>query len=173
MKVLNIHERSLDTEPIQVGALIDSLSSKQDHLWPKHTWPRMEFDRPLGVGAKGGHGPIRYYVEMYKPGETITFRFTGPKGFSGIHCFEVQSTPGRCPVLRHTFRVNTSGPALVSWPLLYRPLHDALIEDSLATAQTYLGLVPRIRCWSRWVRILRWILSSGKPRPQATPHKAL
>jgi len=65
MEVLNVHERELEADPIQIGALIDSLASREDRLWPKHVWPRMEFDRSLGVGAKGGHGPIRYFVEEY------------------------------------------------------------------------------------------------------------
>ena len=75
MKVLNIHEREFEADPIQIGALIDTLASKEDRLWPKHVWPRMEFDRSLGVGAKGGHGPIRYFVEEYTPSKSIKFHF--------------------------------------------------------------------------------------------------
>jgi hypothetical protein len=62
MEVINMHERELEAGPVQVGALINPLASKQDGLWPVHIWPRMEFDRSLGVGAKGGHGPMRYFV---------------------------------------------------------------------------------------------------------------
>ena len=94
---------------------------------------------PLGVGANGGHGPIRYFVEAYTPGESITFRFTGPKGFDGFHGFELVSGPNQRVVLRHTLSMTTHGPAVVSWPLVFRPMHDALIEDSLATAQESLG----------------------------------
>ncbi len=32
--------------------------------------------------------------------------------------------------------MSTHGLAVLSWPLVYRPMHDALIEDSLATAET-------------------------------------
>lgn len=88
MKILNVHERELQASPDRVGALIDSLAFRDDALWPKHAWPRMEFDRPLSVGARGGHGPIRYFVEEYVPGESIKFRFTGPKGFNGFHGYE-------------------------------------------------------------------------------------
>lgn len=59
MKVLNVHERELRATSEQVGALIGSLASRNDLLWPRHIWPKMEFDRPLSVGATGGHGPIR------------------------------------------------------------------------------------------------------------------
>ena len=85
MKVVNIHERELPASPERVGALIDSLSSHEDSLWPKHSWPPLEFDRPLSVGAVGGHGPVRYFVEAYTPCKSIRFRFTRPKGFSGYH----------------------------------------------------------------------------------------
>ena len=43
MKVLNIHERELGTDRAAVGALIDSLASVEDRLWPKQQWPRMRF----------------------------------------------------------------------------------------------------------------------------------
>ncbi len=79
MKVINIHERELGANHEQVGALIDSLASEDDRLWPGHSWPRMKFDRPLSIGATGGHGPIRYFIEGYKPGKFIKFCFTNPK----------------------------------------------------------------------------------------------
>ena len=79
-KVINIHERELDATSEQVGALTDSLSSSDDVLWPVHLWPRMELDRLLSRGAVGGHGPIKYLVEDYLPGQFIKFRFTSPRG---------------------------------------------------------------------------------------------
>ena len=173
MEVLNVHERVLESEPVQVGELLDSLSSQEDRLWPRHTWPRMEFDRPLGVGATGGHGPIKYFVEEYTPGRSIKFRFTGPEGFDGFHGYEIISTSKKSTILRHTLKMNTKGLAVLSWPLVYRPLHDALLEDSLATAQVSLGLDPQIQTWSFWVRVLRWFVSGGKARSQVTPDNGL
>jgi hypothetical protein len=173
MKVLNVHERELEASPVQMGALIDSLASKEDRLWPRHLWPRMKFDRPLGVGAKGGHGPIRYFVEEYTQGKSVKFRFTGPKGFDGFHGYEIVNDPSPQVVLRHTLKMNTDGRAIWSWPLVYRPMHDALIEDSLTTAQVSLGLPPEIKAWSLWVKILRWVVSGGKARPQSTPNHLL
>ena len=173
MEVLNIHERELDASPEQVGALIDSLASAEDALWPNHSWPRIKFDRPLGLGAYGGHGPIRYFVEEYTPSESIKFRFTGPKDFDGFHGFEIVNGPKQPVVLRHTLRMNTHGPAILSWPLVYRPMHDALIEDSLTTAQVSLGLTPKVQAWSFWVKILRWVVSGGKARSQVTPQNAI
>lgn len=170
MNVLNVHERELFVPKNQVGALIDSLSSKQDLLWPRHSWPHMEFDRPLEVGAVGGHGPIRYFVDSYSPASSIRFCFTGPKGFNGHHRYEIiEIKVGLC-VLRHTLEMEANGPAVLTWPLIFRPLHDALIEDSLALAQTVLGQQTLIREWSIWVRFLRWVVSKGQARAQVTPN---
>jgi hypothetical protein len=173
MKVINIHEREIETTPEQVGALIDSLASAEDALWPIHSWPHLEFDRPLDVGANGGHGPVRYLVEEYTPGQSVKFRFIGPKGFNGFHGFEMVRTARQSVVLRHTLKMTTQGPALLSWPIIFRPLHDALIEDSLATAQASLGQLPRMQAWSHWVRFLRWAVSGGKARSQVTPNKRM
>lgn len=172
MEVLNIHERDLGANLVQVGALIDSLASREDRLWPKYLWPRMEFDRPLGVDAKGGHGPIRYFVEEYTPSRSIKFRFIGPKGFKGFHCYEIVRGLKKSVVLRHTLKMNAYGWAILSWPMVYRPLHDALLEDSLATAQESLGLPPTMQPWSLRVKILRWVVSGGKARAQVTPNNS-
>lgn len=172
MEVLNVHERELRATSGQAVALIDSLASRNDMLWPWHTWPKMEFDRPLGVGAAGGHGPIRYVVEEYNPGEFVKFRFTGPKGFDGFHGYEIVST-GNVVVLRHTLKMTTHGFAILSWPIVYRPMHDALIEDSLTTAEVSLGQSPQIQSWPLRVRLLRWAVSGGKARSQVTPNMTL
>lgn len=173
MKVLNVHERELQAGPDRVGALVDSLASRDDSLWPRHAWPLMEFDRPLSVGARGGHGPIRYFIEEYVPGESIKFRFTGPRGFDGSHGYEWMRTTADTAVLRHTLEMTTHGLAVLSWPVVYQPMHDALIEDSLATAEASLGHAPHIQPWSLWVRFLRWVISGGKARAQVTPNQRL
>lgn len=63
MQVLNIHEREIAAAGVAVGALIDSLASADDRLWPRTMWPPMRFDHPLGVGTSGGHGPIGHAIE--------------------------------------------------------------------------------------------------------------
>jgi hypothetical protein len=158
MKVFNTHESEIKAPGEQVGALIDSLASRRNALWPTHSWPKMAFDRPLGVGATGGHGPIKYFVEDYAPGQFIRFRFTSPKGFDGWHGYETVDSPGPAVVLRHTLEMTTHGLAALSWPIVFRPLHDALIEDSLAAAQASFGLSSKPQAWSPWVRFLRWVL---------------
>lgn len=166
MNVFNQHQRLLKVPISTASFLIDSLASDADKLWPWHRWPRMKFDRVLSAGATGGHGPIRYVVEDYIPGNYILFRFTGPKGFDGFHRLDLIQQQNYC-VLQHTLEMNTKGFARISWPLIYRPLHDALVEDALATAQLNLQQPPEIYSWSLWVKCLRWLLSSGKAKTQS------
>jgi len=57
------HDPSVD-----IGHLLGSLASEQDRLWPSQAWPAMRLNRPLAVGAAGGHGPVRYVVTGYEVG---------------------------------------------------------------------------------------------------------
>lgn len=158
MQVKNVHERKIPASATLVGALIDTLASNGDQLWPRHKWPPMKFEKDLKVGAKGGHGPIRYSIRSYEPGKRICFQFASPKGFNGYHSFWVEQS-GEGVVLRHVLEMKTSGLALLSWPLIFRPLHDALIEDSLDKAETNMGGNPSGSSWTWWVKALRWLLS--------------
>ncbi|APU39046.1 hypothetical protein [Streptomyces sp. TN58] len=157
MGVFNVHERLLTAGPEQVGALIDTLSSgKGDRLWPHHLWEEMEFDRPLSVGAAGGHGPVRYTVAAYVPGTWVRFTFTGPRGFHGFHEFTVLPVDGERTVLRHTLAMTVSGVSRVTWPLAYRAAHDAVLEDSLDRAElACTGTIAHRARWSPYVRFLR------------------
>jgi hypothetical protein len=156
MAVLNVHQRTLSVSPAEAGALIDTLAGPTDRLWPGIRWPAMEFDRPLGPGAAGGHGPIRYVISQYVPGRWIRFSFTGPRGFHGFHEYSVPAQNGQT-VLRHTLAMHLRGPARLTWPLVFRPMHNALIEDSLDRAeQATAGNVARPARWSRYLRLLRW-----------------
>ena len=68
MRLHNVHERALPVPAASAGRLLDGLGGRPDLLWPGESWPPMRFDRPLQVGADGGHGPIRYRVEEHAPG---------------------------------------------------------------------------------------------------------
>lgn len=132
----------------------------------------MKFDRPLSIGADGGHGPIRYSVEEYNPGQSVKFRFTSPKGFNGFHRYEVVRLTQQSVRLHHTIEMTVHGSAFLTWPLIIRPLHDALLEDALATAQASLGMIPQMQEWSLWVKFIRWVMSGGKAQSQIRPNKA-
>jgi hypothetical protein len=157
-RVLNIHERMLDIPADRAGELIDSLASASDLLWPADRWPAMQFDRPLGVGAVGGHGPIRYCVDSYASGRNIQFRFVEPRGFVGIHRFEIESTGNGRTTLRHVIDMRAVGLAWLAWTVAIRPLHNALLEDALDRAEIFGGKQLPKREWSVWVRFVRWIM---------------
>ncbi|MDO3647740.1 SRPBCC family protein [Nocardia mangyaensis] len=163
MAVLNIHRRHLPVPEGEVGALVDTLAAEDDALWPSHSWPAMRFDRPLGVGAMGGHGPVRYTVEHYVPGRWVRLRFTGPRGFDGFHEFTVQPTSEGTDLV-HLLTMNAHGWARLTWPLAFRWMHDALLEDCLDRAEHSLtGAVAYPARWTRRVRLLRWIATRTAP----------
>jgi hypothetical protein len=163
MQVRNVHERRFTYPPATVGALIDSLASDNDRLWPSGKWPPMRFDRPLAVGAIGGHGPVRYSVEEYHPSQSIVFRFSAPRGFNGTHRFEVEERQGKT-VLRHVIEMHTTGMALLSWPLAIRSLHNAAIEDCFDQAAISLKAdLPHPARWPFYVRLLRALMRMMTP----------
>ncbi|MGW6912926.1 SRPBCC family protein [Kitasatospora sp. NPDC054939] len=144
MAVLNIHERLLPVGEDRAGELLESLSGPDDRLWPVHTCEPMILDRGLDVGSAGGHGPVRYTVASHRPGRSVRFAFTGPRGFLGFHEFTVDPAPGGQTLMRHTLAMRTVGPARFSWPLAYRWAHDAVLEDAFDKAERHLtGTVAR------------------------------
>ncbi|MET7341585.1 SRPBCC family protein [Streptomyces sp. NPDC005547] len=171
MGVYNVHERLLPVAVHRVGALLDGLARPggEDRLWPHRSWPAMAFDRPLGVGAAGGHGPVRYTVVAHVPALWVRFAFDGPRGFHGFHEYAVlpAGTGESGAVLRHTLAMRTTGPARLTWPLVWRPLHDALIEESLDRAErACAGAVARPARRGPYTRLLRALvrrLAGGNP----------
>ena len=126
MTVCNIHRRRLPGPALATASLVDGLASADDRLWPHQQWPAMRLDGPLAVGARGGHGPIRYRVAGYEPGRSVRFRFTGPAGFDGEHRFEVVGeSDGSCE-LRHVVEMNLRGGARLTWPLVFDLLDGVL-----------------------------------------------
>lgn len=159
MNVVNVHQRLLLAVPEDVSALLASLGSTTDRLWPRGAWPRMRLDRQLSIGAAGGHGPIRYYVEAWEPGRLVRFRFEGMRGVDGWHAFEILDATSLHCVLEHRMEVNLSVLAWLKWVCVIRPLHDACVEDALSRAQASLGGNPRAVPWPPSVRMLLRVLS--------------
>jgi hypothetical protein len=162
MKIVNRHQREYSVGPVEIGALIDALASKDDRLWPHFRWPRMHFDTPLGIGANGGHGPIGYFVENYAPARSIVFRFQNAhlvsRGIEGVHSFFIEPFTNGTRLV-HLIDGEARGRQHLLWPLLIRPTHDALIEDSFDCAALALGLASEYpRKLSPWVRFLRALL---------------
>ena len=153
MHITNIHERKISAPDRNIGALIDTISSTDDRIWPHENWPRIKFDRPLEIGALGGHGPVRYTVESYSPGKSIRFAFT--KRFDGYHEITLEKIDETTSLMRHTIKAKTTGLATMTWLLAIRPLHNALIEDLFDKVEMQLSCNPRPRSWGVWVKLLR------------------
>ena len=95
--IRNVHERVINAPIESLGALLDGLGQKDDRLWPSQSWPPMVLDRPLAVGADGGHGVIRYYVSEYEPGRRVRFTFRPRTGIIGGQDREGQRRSSFCP----------------------------------------------------------------------------
>ena len=158
----NIHIREINAPLPIIGAIINSLASEKDLLWPYEKWLPMILDRPLGVGATGGHGAIKYFVESYEPGQYVRFRFTDPKGFIGTHCFSLKEINSHTVQIKHEINIRLEGSAKFLWPLIIRWLHDALMEDAFDKAESFITSRPINRTWSLWVRVLRYMLGRNK-----------
>lgn len=156
-EIRNIHERWLQTTPDEVGALVDSLASDGDRLWPRRRWPAMRLDNGLRPGSRGGHGPVRYEVARHAERRGVAFRFVPPFQVAGEHRYEVLTAPDRHgTLLRHTLEGRPERSMRLAWPLCFRWLHDALIEDSLDQAEAILaGAQWQPRPLHPWVRALR------------------
>lgn len=157
MRIHSVHERRLPLGGTP-GALIDGLAGDDDRLWPHDRWPAMRFEGGLREGNKGGHGPIRYWVIEYRPSRLARFRFTAPPGLIGEHRWELLGS-GATVVLRHVLSGRTEGRMRWQWPLLFEPLHDALVEDALdhAVAEMSESAYQPAR-WPARARTLRWLL---------------
>jgi hypothetical protein len=162
VRVENVHTRLLAVPAEATGALLESLGAPADRLWPHEQWPALRLDGPVGVGAAGGHGPVRYFVEEHEPLERVRFRFTAPSGFDGWHQFRVESRGAEASVLTHEIVMRVRGLAAVSWLLVFRPLHDALIEDAFSRVEHHLTGRSHPRRWSPAVRILRRLLRTRR-----------
>jgi hypothetical protein len=155
--ITNIHERVLAASPTAVGELVDTLSSGDDRVWPIRRWPAMRLDKGLQVGSDGGHGPVRYEVARYEPGRLAAFAFTPKFPIAGEHRIEVLPGPDGGTRLLHTLEGRPHSWMRLGWPLLFRWLHDALIEDAFDRTEAELaGVEWQPRKLPAHVRALRW-----------------
>ena len=163
MLVHNVHERVLEAPAEAVGALLDTLGGPDDALWPSPTWPPLVLDRPLAVGAAGGHGSLRYDVSAYEQGRRVEFRTEPGQGLTGTHTFDVTPLGPARTRLRHVVPAEATGAMRLIWPGVLRFVHDAMVEALLDRADEALGVGPARR--SHASRVLRWL---GRPRVRAT-----
>jgi hypothetical protein len=155
-KITDLHTREIDAPREVVGEILDTLGSRDDRLWAVDIWPAepVRFDRPLSVGATGGHGAIRYSVEWYEPGWLIVFRITPGGGLCGTHGFELEPLGADRTRLTHFLEAETRPwmrpilPILIGW-------HNAMVETALDRAELEAtGSLTRPTHIPLWLRIV-------------------
>jgi Protein of unknown function (DUF3995) len=167
MRIENIHTRELPVSAEELGKILDTLAGPDDKIWPIERWPNdpIGFDRPLGVGASGGHGPIRYTVTAYEPGRRIAFEFEPGSGLRGGHGLEVEPVGHSAARLRHVLETEVDGIYRVL-RRVFLGMHDALVEDLFDKAElAATGRVARPARWPRWLRVANRIEVALRPRP--------
>jgi len=162
LKVLNIHKRTINQPKDKVTELLKTLSTENDRIWPKEKWPEMKFKEGIQIGAKGGHGPIRYTTEKYNPNEIIQFRFSKPNGFNGIHKFEIKELDKEKTEIKHTIDMNTEGKGTLIWTFAICSLHNALIEDGFEKLENNFSDNRKSTEWNIWVKFLRKQISKKR-----------
>jgi len=118
----------------------------------------MKFKGGIQVGAKGGHGTIKYSVDKYDPTEIIQFRFSKPLGFNGIHKCDIKELPGDKTEVSHVIDVNTDLDGTIKWVFAVKSLHNALIEDGLDKMENHFTEDKKSTEWNLGVKFLRYIL---------------
>lgn len=173
MVVRNVHERLVPVPVEVLGPFLDRIGGPDDELWPSPEWEPMVLDRPVSVGADGGHGLIRYRVTAHEPGRRVEFAFRPGLGVQGTHVLSLEPAGPSGTLVRHVAEGRLGGWMRVLWPVVVRWLHDAVLEDLLDRAEMAAGTGPARRArWSPWVRLLRR-LTSTPARATAVPDTAL
>ncbi|SER98454.1 SRPBCC family protein [Actinokineospora terrae] len=155
--IFNRHQRALQAPPAEAAHLLDDLALPDTATWPREHWPALRLDRPLSPGATGGHGPIHYTCTDYIPGHRAEFTFTPDAPVRGGHALTLLTGPTPATsVLRHDLYGHPQGLGHLTWPLIFRWLHDALMEDLLDNVERALGTPPAHPAhWTPWVQTLR------------------
>jgi Protein of unknown function (DUF3995) len=155
-KIENVHAREIDAPVSVVGDILDTLGSPCDRVWASDIWVAepVVFDRPLGAGADGAHGSIRYSVVDYDPGRRVVFRFSPGGGLSGTHGFELEPVRPERTRITHVLEAETTPwmrplvPILIGW-------HDAMVETAFDRVELEAtGSLARRTRIPRWLRIV-------------------
>ncbi|MFD5102070.1 DUF2867 domain-containing protein [Streptomyces albidochromogenes] len=169
-EIRDVHERVVQAPAEVVGSLLDRLSATDDPIFPTPAWEPMSFDGPLGVGACGGHGPVRYSVAAYEPGRRVRFAFAPPG--NGFHEMTVEPLgPGRC-VVRHVLEQDLRGAQLLLWRAVVKAVHGTVVEEVFDNIERVAaGAVESPVRWSPWVRLLHR-LNWGRAAAVDIPERA-
>jgi hypothetical protein len=158
----NIHERHVAASAARVGAVMETLATEHDQLWPGATRAPMVLDRGLEPGSRGGHDGIRYTVTAHEAGRLVEFTFDRSTGIDGTHALTVVDLGDGTSLMRHVLEGRAHGAMVLLWPLAVRWAHDALVEDAFDLAEAALSVGPAVPAqWSPWVRLLRKALPAA------------
>ncbi len=160
MNVTNIHKRIINQPKENIAPLLKTLSTAQDKVWPNEYWPAIRFREGLVIGSKGGHGIIKYVIQDYIEGEHIAFRFLEPKGFDGIHKFDIRAINKHTTEIKHSIIMRTKGMATLKWIIAIRWLHDALIENAFDCIENTVSNSKKFTTWNIWVKFWRFIFKT-------------
>ncbi len=161
----NVHERHIGASAERVGAVLETLATEHDQVWPGATWAPMVLDRGLEPGSRGGHDGIRYTVTAHEPGRLVEFAFDRSTGIAGTHALTVVDLGDGTSLLRHVLEGRAHGAMVLLWPLAVRWAHDALVEDAFDLVEAALAVGPTVPArWSLWVRLLRTALPRATDR---------
>ena len=160
----NIQSRVIDASPSSVGALLDTLVSPGQSVWPDKSWPALALDNGLNPGSRGGHSAIHYRVAEYEPGRRLRLVFEPDTGIDGYHEFVVTEEALARTRMTHVIAADVSGRMIWMWPLVIRWMHEALLHDLFDNAEraatgTLSGAAAR---WSPWVRLLRRVRAAKR-----------
>jgi hypothetical protein len=157
--MINMQRRVIAVPVSVLGRLHDRLAGADDPLWPAHDWEPIRLDRPLGVGASGGHGQFRYTVSAYERGLRVRFAFTPDAPLDGYHELWVRAIDPDRSEMVHIVVAQPRGTMRLLWPLAVRWTHRALIADLLDNAErAATGTVRHPARRSLWVRVLRAVI---------------
>lgn len=155
--IRNVHTRPMRGDIGQAEALLSTLASPADELWPHWRWPALILDHGTELGSKGGHGSVRYRVVETAP-RSVRFAFAPHSPLRGEHEISVRiagqgklRTPEGCdrdPATgwmnlewKHRLDVAANLPDTVF--RLVIQLHDVLAEDLLDQAERLMTGVER------------------------------
>lgn len=159
----NVHRRTVRGSIDRAAVLLDSIDRPGNAIWPADRWPPLLLSAGQSVGSRGGHGQIHYSVDAVEPGRLVRFVFADDMPFSGSHQFEVSSSADDVEWV-HTLTIE-GGSAWTRHFVL--PMHDALIEELLDSAQAAMAgqRVVRGRI-APGVRVRRWAAVQLRRRPE-------